>query len=107
MKRSSHFTSLLGKTRARQMHQTAHVTERKVRVGYAIALALLLILGVVLYQTTLKFRQTERWESQIEAELAKLEEISSQLKDAETGQRGYLITGDEEYLEPYFAAKQT
>ena len=32
------------------------------------------------------------------------EELLSQLKDAETGQRGYLLTGDEQYLEPYRAA---
>src|SRR5580698_1130645 len=28
-------------------------------------------------------------------------DLISQLKDAETGQRGYILTGDEEYLEPY------
>ena len=27
--------------------------------------------------------------------------VLSQLKDAETGQRGYVITGDEAFLEPY------
>lgn len=26
------------------------------------------------------------------------------IKDAETGQRGYLLTGDEDYLDPYYAA---
>jgi PAS domain S-box-containing protein len=39
--------------------------------------------------------------------LAKLAEISSQLKDAEIGERGYLLTGDEEYLETYREATQT
>ncbi len=31
-------------------------------------------------------------------------ELLSQIKDAETGQRGFLITGDEQYLEPYNSA---
>ncbi|MEJ1958512.1 MAG: CHASE3 domain-containing protein [Nitrosomonadales bacterium] len=31
-------------------------------------------------------------------------DLLSSLKDAETGQRGYLLTGDELYLEPYLAA---
>jgi methyl-accepting chemotaxis protein len=30
-----------------------------------------------------------------------LSELTSVLKDAETGQRGYLLTGDDAYLEPY------
>lgn len=33
-----------------------------------------------------------------------LEIFLSDLKDAETGERGYIITGDEAYLEPYTAA---
>jgi signal transduction histidine kinase len=34
-----------------------------------------------------------------------LEVLLSTLKDAETGQRGYLLTGDEDYLPPYRAAR--
>jgi signal transduction histidine kinase/CHASE3 domain sensor protein len=33
-----------------------------------------------------------------------LDELLSSVKDAETGQRGFLLTGDERYLEPYRAA---
>ena len=33
-----------------------------------------------------------------------LNELLSTVKDAETGQRGYVLTGDETYLEPYNAA---
>lgn len=36
-----------------------------------------------------------------------LETLISALKDAETGQRGYIITGREEFLQPYYAAKLT
>jgi two-component system sensor histidine kinase/response regulator len=32
-------------------------------------------------------------------------DLMSLLKDAETGQRGYLLTGDESYLEPYLAVR--
>lgn len=35
------------------------------------------------------------------------EKLVSMLKDAETGQRGYLITGDESYLQPFHAAAGT
>ncbi|HEY9712448.1 MAG TPA: CHASE3 domain-containing protein, partial [Chroococcales cyanobacterium] len=33
-----------------------------------------------------------------------LSEILLAVEDAETGQRGFVITGDDEYLEPYHAA---
>ncbi len=36
-----------------------------------------------------------------------LEEVLSTVKDAETGQRGYLITGETRYLEPYESAVAT
>jgi PAS domain S-box-containing protein len=35
-----------------------------------------------------------------------LEEVLSVLRDAETGQRGFLLTGDEAYLQPYTEALQ-
>ena len=37
--------------------------------------------------------------------LAQVQTVLSTLKDAETGQRGYLLTGRESYLEPFSAAK--
>ena len=36
--------------------------------------------------------------------LNKIEEILALMTDAETGQRGFIITGDDRYLEPYYAA---
>jgi CHASE3 domain sensor protein len=36
--------------------------------------------------------------------IAQSAQLLSTLKDAETGQRGFTITGDEKYLEPYNAA---
>ena len=38
--------------------------------------------------------------------LAALDDVLSAVKDAETGQRGYLLTGNEAYLSPYNAAAQ-
>jgi len=33
--------------------------------------------------------------------------LLSELRDAETGQRGYSITGDEAFLEPYLAVRES
>src|SRR5215217_7677722 len=37
--------------------------------------------------------------------IERLEALSSSLKDAETGQRGFLLTGEERYLDPYTVAR--
>ena len=37
--------------------------------------------------------------------MQEVEGVLSTLKDAETGQRGFLLTGEERYLEPYVAAR--
>ncbi|RYD20466.1 MAG: response regulator [Verrucomicrobiaceae bacterium] len=34
-----------------------------------------------------------------------LDSVRSLMKDAETGQRGFLITGDEKYLQPYYSSR--
>src|SRR5579883_2156716 len=36
--------------------------------------------------------------------LTRLEEVLANVTEAETGERGFLITGDSQYLEPYHAA---
>ena len=38
--------------------------------------------------------------------LATTDRVLSALKDGETGQRGYLLTGDSRYLEPYNSARE-
>ena len=37
--------------------------------------------------------------------ISKTDNLLSDLKDAETGQRGYLLTGDKAFLDPYLTAK--
>jgi len=37
--------------------------------------------------------------------ISRADALLSELKDAETGQRGYLLTGDEAFLEPYLAVR--
>ncbi len=67
-----------------------------------VLLALLLItIGVVSYWSVFNFANTSNAVSHTQVIIEKLENILSELKDAETGQRGYLLTGQESYLEPY------
>jgi signal transduction histidine kinase/ActR/RegA family two-component response regulator len=65
---------------------------------------LLLVDGFVGYQNASRLAQQNRWVDHSYQVLMELEGLLSTLKDAETGQRGYLLTLDERYLEPHTAA---
>ena len=61
------------------------------------------MLGAFLYVFVLSLqqRETENAAAASEARITDVVELLSNLKDAETGQRGYLLTGDPLYLQPY------
>ena len=68
--------------------------------------ALLITLGVAI--SFWSFRQIEETSiarAHTRDILNSANDLLSSLKDAETGQRGYLLTGDERFLEPYLAVR--
>jgi signal transduction histidine kinase len=69
--------------------------------AFVLVLAFALADAVVSYRMTLRLIDNERWVSHTHEVLSELEGTLSALKDAETGERGYLLTGDELYLAPY------
>ncbi|MHB0991472.1 MAG: CHASE3 domain-containing protein [Burkholderiales bacterium] len=73
----------------------------KIGAGYALALIMLLVLGVISYWNTSELIETAKLKVHTYQVLEDLEKVLSILKDAETGQRGYIITGEEQYLDPY------
>jgi len=74
---------------------------KKVGAGFALAGAVLLLIALVGFRSTEGLIDNNRWVAHTHAVRASLEELISQLKDAETGARGYVITGDDAFLEPY------
>ncbi len=77
-----------------------------VRLAAAIAVtfgALLMLVSVTWMSTTELIREA-RWVDHTKDVLAELEGVQTSITEAETGQRGFLITGEEVYLEPYHRA---
>ncbi len=60
---------------------------------------LLLLLGVV--YSLIRATNSTRWERRTDGVRMELLRLQSDLVDAESGQRGYLATGDPAFLEPY------
>jgi signal transduction histidine kinase len=81
--------------------------ERQIPLAFAFAVVLLILISVASYRSTRGLQeQTQRVMQTLEM-LHTLEMLISTMKDAETGQRGYLLTGRVSYLEPYQAAVPT
>jgi methyl-accepting chemotaxis protein len=79
----------------------------KIGCGFAVALAISVVIGGISYRNTSQLVESAEWVTHTHQVLEDLETLVSTLKDAETGQRGYVITGEERYLEPYNAAAGT
>ncbi|MCY7323708.1 MAG: CHASE3 domain-containing protein, partial [Phormidesmis sp. CAN_BIN36] len=76
----------------------------KIGSGFALGLAIFSVVGVIAYRGTHQLINTAREETHTYQVLSELEEILSLAKDAETGQRGYILTGESSYLKPYQTA---
>ncbi|MEI9938664.1 MAG: CHASE3 domain-containing protein [Pseudomonadota bacterium] len=74
---------------------------RKLALGFAIAVLTLLLIGISGYRSTERLIENDRWVSHTHEVRTKLADLISFLKDAETGQRGFVISADEAFLEPY------
>lgn len=77
---------------------------KKIAFGFGLSVAMLLIVGVVAYRSTDALVENGHKVTHSHEVLEDLAHVLSQMKDAETGQRGFLLTGNEDYLEPYLAA---
>ncbi len=77
----------------------------QIAAGFTLGLAVFTIIGIISYRGTEQLISTARQEKHTYQVLGELEEILSLMKDAETGQRGYLLTSDNRYLDPYNQAR--
>lgn len=77
---------------------------RNLRIGYGISLVLLLLSSIASYLSIQNLLNSSRMVNHTNRIILELENTISILKDAETGQRGFLLTGDERFLDPYRGA---
>jgi len=78
--------------------------KRNLLIGYGFILFLLLVSSVVSYVSISNLLTSQQWVNHTHEVILKLENTFSSIKDAETGQRGFLLTGNPDYLTPYNGA---
>ncbi len=82
----------------------------KVTTNRWVALGFVSALGIVLAMSAMPYRSARNYESaslsvgRTQEVLAELAATLSSVKDTESGERGFVITGDERFLEPHEAA---
>ncbi|MEX3934067.1 CHASE3 domain-containing protein [Paraburkholderia phymatum] len=67
---------------------------------YGIAFGLLIAAGLFLYEARVIISDSLLDEDAVDV-LSQANRVLHDLENAETGQRGYLLTSDESYLQPY------
>ena len=76
----------------------------RVTVGFASALLIVGAIGIVSYRSTAGLAETTAQVTRSHAIIVAFETLLSLLKDAQRGALGYILTGDQRNLEPYYAA---
>ena len=72
--------------------------------AFALAFAISVLVVVLSYRATGRFIGSSRAAADAARATLALERLISVIQDAETGQRGFLLTGDARYLDPYHRA---
>jgi CHASE3 domain sensor protein len=81
---------------------TRGILERRaISAGFLAATIILLVVGWESDANTKRLAEDAAWQNHTYEVLNALGETAADLDDAETGQRGYLLTGQDAYLEPY------
>ena len=72
--------------------------------GFGLLLILLAMSAIVTYLNTQQLHEDSQWVTHTQEVIAASDDLLRAVVDAETGQRGYIITGVPEYLAPYESA---
>jgi methyl-accepting chemotaxis protein len=76
----------------------------RIGAGFALAGLTLLLVAIFGYQQTSHLIENDRWVTHTTLVRESIARLLAGVVDAETGQRGFVITGKDEFLEPYTRA---
>src|SRR6187402_2443652 len=80
---------------------------RKRRLVWLLALTLLVMLAVAGYFSGKRYLAAAEWVTHTFDVSSSINEVVSRVQDLENGQRGYLLSGREPFLEPYAEARRS
>ncbi len=78
----------------------------KIILGSCVTLVLMVILGLVSINANKELTQSNKWVDHTHVVIATANDIIASGVDMETGMRGYLLAGKEEFLDPYKGGRE-
>ncbi len=76
--------------------------ERAIPLIFVFALLLLVLIGGATYYSMIRTQESLGWESHTQEVLLRMEKLQSSLVDVETSARGFVLSGQETFMEPFF-----
>jgi PAS domain S-box-containing protein len=80
--------------------------EKRYPIGIAVVVVIILANTALSYRNTVQLYAAAEGVAHSQRVQAALSQVLTSAAEAETGQRGYVITGNERYLEPFYAAER-
>jgi PAS domain S-box-containing protein len=78
--------------------------EKRSLLWSLIGLGMLLIITLIFGWTLRQVNDSDNWVEHTRNVISHNRQLLSDIKDAESAERGFIITGDENYLEPFYSA---
>jgi PAS domain S-box-containing protein len=75
--------------------------QARLAFAFGAAVALLALMAVLSYRRASQEQADQEWVEHTHRVIEKLDRVLGDLTDQETGERGYLLTGDPSFLQPY------
>lgn len=75
------------------------------KVIFVLSIAIIFFIGGITFKHITVLKNSSIWLNKSYEVNTELERLISYIKDAETGQRGYLLSKDDSYLQPYYVSK--
>jgi len=85
--------------------KTKSVVKLKLQLAFGSAVLALLVVGAVSYRSMVESSESELWVRHTDQVLEKLQELLAAMQTVESNARGYVLMGDEYFLDVYRAAK--
>ncbi|MHC5829009.1 MAG: CHASE3 domain-containing protein, partial [Nostoc sp.] len=77
---------------------------QKIAAGFGLASVILVLIGVVSYQNTIGSTNNRSIAKKTYQKIKSLDQLLFQIKNAQTGENSYIVSGEKIYLKPYQTA---
>src|SRR5579871_2843195 len=105
-KRPTKGTSVAAHSQEAPSESSLNLTQRKIRLGFAFALTCLGVVGIISYVSVVRLSEHSAWVKHTQDVLGSLEMLMTGLTEAESAERGLVITGDDAYWDPFRRASE-